>query len=348
MNSLAFAVNRTFERTLRLLWPVRSGVWLRLFFLLMLAGAGGFHSGLQKPLASLHSTTAEKKRLDPKTRASLGRVRAKWNNVKTIATDVWAHQRRLVLQVAALLGVILLLVIVLFTWLSSRMQLVLTAALMNEKVAIREYWRQTERLGESLFWLRAIIFALNIAFVAGSLTLLFKKWWPLPGAFGWATIKPLLLSGGLVFAAWAALGFVIFFIVRFLPIVMVRFNETAWPAVGRMLRFMLRSPLAALGSLAVYVVMSVVVSIALGIAIVLIGTALVLVGGILAALGVIVAKAGGIVVKAPLILIGAVLAVGVGSAIVMLATVPGGTVLTFLRIELVRQRTDPAETSALV
>ena len=125
METLSAAITRSFEKTARLLWPLRrKDVWLKLFFLCLFTG-GGFHSGFRIPFSPKNTTaTIAAKSTQAHANVVVDSVHAQWTRMKSIATNFWTDNRRLMLQAAALLATILLIVLIMLLWVSARLQFV--------------------------------------------------------------------------------------------------------------------------------------------------------------------------------------------------------------------------------
>src|SRR5262245_48861632 len=130
MDIFAAAINRAFERSLRLLRPVRTDVWLKLFFLYILTGNFGLSSGVRFPFGGgsgagttaapavststvaapqtavstqpAAATTAD----DAKKEANKQKFKDDLQKIKTKAVDLWKNYRKLIISLAVTLAVL--------------------------------------------------------------------------------------------------------------------------------------------------------------------------------------------------------------------------------------------------
>ena len=343
METFFAAITRSFERTARLLWPVRRDVWLKLFFLCLFTG-GGFHSGFRIPFSPKNATaTVTAKSTQSHASAVADSIRAQWTRMKSIATNFWTDNRRLMLQAAALLAAILLIVLVMLLWVSARLQFVFLTSLLNEQVHIRKYWRETERLGESYFYFRLTIFVASVLIAILGIIMIANKIVSLSWPPHLSALTPLLIKAGALFAVGLPTLIFLYILERFLPVVMLVTNETILPALRRSLHFVGRHPLRAVGLVVGTILFSFALSVAMVMALVVIG---IVVGGALAigmfAVGLILKFAVHVGILG-LTVVGVILAIGLGFIFMMAAVVPLGVVTGFLRLEVVKSQVDRKE-----
>ena len=252
MDAFLSALTRAFEKSSRLLWPVRGGIWLRLFLLYLVTGTGGFHTGFRVPFSSLRSAPVSSvlstaPTTPSKPTVSSDTVRRQWVRFQGVAKNLWENERPLLLYVAALVGTIVLILLVMLLWASARLEFVMIASLLNESVSLRRYWKQTERLGESYFAFRLAVFFVSLLTVAVTIVFFGRILRPLGWPPAWAQLRPLLLSSALVIGSGVAALILLMIVELFLPIVMFVSDQTTLPALGRALRFCFKHPVQVIG-----------------------------------------------------------------------------------------------------
>jgi hypothetical protein len=340
MDLFSKSIEAAFQRAKTLLWPLNKRVWVKLFVIYLFTG--GCHSSFKVPLGPLGNkqqkettisvqTTGEQK---PATldRESLNRIVAE---TKPKILDAWAKIRPYMYAVIVLAVLGFATIFVFSVWLSSRFQVLLIKALQDRVIEIRQKWRETAESGRSLFlfnlvlYLILLLFAVAIVGIAGGGIFFAIK----HSLKGLGVAAGLLLVLGFVFLGFV--GFGSWFLVRFLPIVMVRFNRTAREGTSDLWQLMRGS----FGQFFVWLMLYCVVAIGVGIGGMMAVLFLAIVIGLpLAGLGVflfIFLKS----MAARAVIVGAGVFAG-GMLFILLwilFSVPTGTFFTYLRMELIER-----------
>lgn len=334
MNLFSACVEAAFQKAKSLLWPFQRAVWLKLFVLFVLTGSGG--TGFNKIPTNFSPDTDKKVSAPANETPPKASPVEKINEIKTKLKAGYQKIRPYLWLVIAGLVVLALLFLLLSTWIASRLQVVCIKSLSEGVIEIRRHWRETAPLGQALF-----VFNLWISVV----TLLILV--PLVGLSIWGLYRGIkeslkglaLLSGGgiaLIFFISIIAAIILWFLQRFLPIVMVKFNEGPGMSVRRLWNWVRNKPGDTFLTLFLYGVLAIGVSIGV-----------MMIGGIVA-----------LVVGIPSVVIGATLyilvkslifrAILVGLATVVfgiilvffwiLLSVPTGTFFTYLRMELIERK----------
>lgn len=266
--------------------------------------------------------------------ASKEEVKAKFQNVRDVAATVARENKKTILTLA---GIVLfggLLLMAVMVWFYSRLKMVLIMGLITKTFYLRQYWRETRALGESLFALNfaasvlawAPLLAAPALVLRGYLrhTLHFKDHWPL-----------LLLGGMVLFGYFAAYFFVMSAVNRFLPIYMGLTGRGPREALRELFSVGGKNVLTGLGYYLLYVLLSIGTGIAMALALGLVGLLLMVLFGAGSLLGVLLVKFLGLS-KILLVSIGVVLAIPCFAAVPVLMAVPAETFMNYMGIELVR------------
>jgi hypothetical protein len=145
------AVDDALDATRAFLWPIDRGRWLRLAFVLLFIGSGGF-SPFQFPGGSSGGTTPDTSGTvtPPETLPSIG------------GTE---------LAIIAAIVVIVAVVVLGFMFVGSVMEFVFVQSLRTEAVSVRRYWRDHWRAGLRLFGFRLVVGLVSLGVVGGLLAL---------------------------------------------------------------------------------------------------------------------------------------------------------------------------------
>jgi hypothetical protein len=325
-------VNQAFTQAKALLWPVRSRLWFKLIFLYALTGGCQSFPGNIPNFSGIQNAFQEKSTTPvvSSSATSSSSLRS-MDGITTWAMTIWRENKKLIFTLVGLLGGIGILLLLVFMWLTSRLQLVLTKSLVVQDFQLRHHWRGTRELGESFFRFNAFLFFLLLIITAGlggGLWLLsahfgFQKvWWTIPlSALGFFFI--LIPSA---FAAWI-MG-------RFLPVFMVLTEQTLWPSLKNIVHWCRETAWTSVGALGLYMLLSLGVSMVVGMIFIFLGLLaipLLVVGGI--AVAFLKSLVGTLV----LVTIFGTAAIVVVSLLVLVINVPIQTFFSYLRIEIIRQ-----------
>lgn len=209
----------------------------------------------------------------------------------------WFLSHELLTGLVVACAVVLLGLIVLVLWVSSRAKFVFLDNVVHNRAAIVEPWKRYRRQGNSLFAFRLVLLLLCLPLVLGAVGLFL---WLAFGPDGWTRLDgPAMIAG---VAATALLGFVVtvtalyaaFFLDAFVVPLMLRFDLGVLAAWRRFLRLLWARP----GWFLLVGLFVFVLTLAVGSAIVVTGCATCCLGFILLALPYV-----GTVVLLPLIVV---------------------------------------------
>jgi len=343
-------VENSFSQAKELLWPVRLKVWLTLFVLYAVTGGCGTFSGIQVPSSPgfLRPPAQESEVKTPppsnfqKIFPRLGPQReihqwgTKWAGM---ARNIWRENRRLILTLAACFVGILIMLGILWLWLSSRLQMVLLQSLLTRDVRTISHWTSTKGLGDSFFKFNLLLFFLEIVpliavagpvwggFLKGALH--FKTHWLFLSALAIALFIYLLAVG--VMAALARI---------FLPPFMLMTQQDAFASLRALWRRDWEDWARGSFYCLLYGVIVVGLGIAAAIALIVAAIPLALVSVLVALGGALTLKGLSLALKAVFVGGGLVLGVSMGILLLLAIQVPVQTVTNYLRIALARRLTE--------
>jgi hypothetical protein len=218
-------------------------------------------------------------------------------------------------------------------WLTSRLEVTLISILREGIVEIGRHWRQTESLGWSLFlfrlWIYVLCAIIFLPLIGGGLVgiayAIKHSMTALAVLFGIGLFFLVVVTIVISLALWA--------LMKFLPAVMCEFNESPRSGARRLWQWLSTQPGSALSGVFLYILVSVAVGVAVAIALVLLVLALVFMAVLLSLALALIIK--GTVAKGILVVVGMTAAVIFAAFLMMMGSVPAGTFLTYLRIELI-------------
>lgn len=328
-------VESAFHRSKKLLWPINSKVWLKLALLLFLSGSLGGNYGFNIPGIPSGKPESDKKEVTAPAHVP-EKIEASIKEWKNKTLGIWQKYRPYAVAALVAAVTVVLLLFLFMMWLSSRLQMVLLRGLSTGTIAIRDTWRQTHELGQSLFKFNLVLslsylicFGLGIGGIGWGIYKAIKSPGPAP-------IVSLVIMGiglAVVVIVMAALAWIIY---RFMPVVMEVRNVSALSALTLMMRWVKENFLKALVYFFLYAVFAFGISMMVMMLAVIIGlvvAAVFFIGG----LGVwALIKGLSVVFKAVVVTIGALVLVVMVFGAVVFFGVPTGTFFTYLRMELVR------------
>lgn len=333
-------VTRAAAHAKAILWPIRVGVWARLWLLLLLTGLGtapNFGGGSR---AGASATNAERKTDQPAVVSSSAtaptplpvftQLRTQFDDLKAQVKRFYNDNKKLIYQLGGLIVAIGALFMLLFIWLASRLMLVLLRSLETGVVALRQHWNDTRALGESYFRFWLIPFAVVLLSFGAVAFSLYKNGFgsleAIKAMSGWEIAGRIFLGAvvsGIVFVFFAMVS-------RFLAVVMHVKNISSWPALKITLGWVFSRPARAVGYAFLFILLYVAASMTAAFAMVMVGFFLMLPMAVGAVLGAFALP------KTAAIVMGAVLFGALFLAISAVFSVPVGTFFTYLRIELVK------------
>jgi len=246
---------------------------------------------------------------------------------------MWKENKTLILSSAAIIVFVCIAFLLLITWITSRVSMIVVKSLAKREVHIRQFWRETKAAGNSLFSMNVFFIGLPIVccFVLIGLVFLGIKTmeWGGPAGVGLVLI-------GFCLVALIFIYLILFWVINsFIPIVLYAEGNTLRSAFRRVFEILKTN----LKKVCLYLFFYVLFSLALSIAMLMIFGFVFLLGSIPAVLG------GGLVVvlwtKISTILavlvgaVGGLLGIVVVAGFIILGVVPLQTMMTYLRMELV-------------
>jgi hypothetical protein len=342
MNTFSACVDAAFQRAKTLLWPIQKNVWLKLFVLFLFTGGCGSYVGNIGNVKSFKDlsknntgpTQAAPAAPDKDTMVITSQAVSEFiAEVKGVIKSAWEKYRLYVYAAAAVFFMFLIFFFVVGIWFTSRLEVTLISILREGIVEIGRHWRQTESLGWSLFVFRlwiyalcAIVFLPLIGVGLGGIAYAIKhSMTALAVLFGLGMFFLVVVTIVTSLALWA--------LMKFLPAVMCEFNESPRSGARRLWQWLSTQPGSALSGVFLYILVSVAVGVAVAIALVLLVLALVFMAVLLSLALALIIK--GTVAKGILVVVGMTAAVIFAAFLMMMGSVPAGTFLTYLRIELI-------------
>jgi hypothetical protein len=356
MNPFFSCVSEAFNKTQTLLWPVKGGVWIRLFILyLFVSGCGNPYfnipmGGGGSPSQHLSKSTddstpeGQDKSLDQKEIINAIKGEILKEDAPPLPFDRWKQEikkywdpiRDHIFQiVGAILGVALL-IFLLFFWISSRLNMVLLKSLKEGRVAIRQFWEDTRDFGNSFFRFNISITILFMFVPAAFLAAL--VWWgigtkPDGGAIAVGIISFLVVIIAYVFV----FGIGYFLLYRFLPVYMQHRQKMAWDSIKAAWNWIKGNFGEAFVVVFLYCVLAFGVSMAIGVMALIVGFLVFLPIMLLGGGFIFLLKDVGVWAQVLFGGLGLILMVVLSILLYAAITVPIETFFTYLRIQLIEQ-----------
>ncbi|MCG3205058.1 MAG: hypothetical protein KCHDKBKB_01775 [Elusimicrobia bacterium] len=320
-----------------MLWPFKAKVWLSLLFLNLFTGGWGGFSNIQIPdFPNFWKNAPASDSLTPTPKT----VPAEITPEKFLypPAQVFSFLRENKKTILTLLGILVslwLLLLAVWTWLYSRLKMVLIQCLLTKTFSLRRYWKETQALGESLFrfnFVALVLLAVPLLtgpalVVRGFLkhTLVLKE----HGLF--------LVLGGL-----ALLGYLLVFVFvmsvvnRFLPIYMGVTGQRGREAIRYVFSLGAKKMMHGLGFVLLYTLLAIGTGIAMSIILIMIIATMAILFGFASLLGALLVKFLA-VPKFLVISIGILLALPCAAGVFVLMAVPAETFKNFVGLKLIEE-----------
>lgn len=319
------------------MWPIRKGVWLKLFFIYLLTAGCSFNPVFNIP-TNFGGDKSESSVTPDKENGKTPIEAIKSERIIIKAKEFWKKYESRIIFFVVGFSFFILGFIVLWTWISSRLSIVAITALNKGEIKVRQFFRDTRELGQSFFKFNLGVTVLaSFLFLFPALLLVWKLIQnPSPAGFKDPALWGSLL-GIMFFYIFA--GILFWLIYRFLPVLMVESQRGAWDALKVMVRWIQTHFLRGLSQILLYWVTAIAVSLAVFIGGLILGLIIAIPGILLFGIfvGFLISGMGGIV-KALVGLVGVLLLVILVFFIYLAMMVPMGTFFTYLRMEMVKRQ----------